>query len=156
MTKEKIIELITPFLEDDKFFIVDLKVTQTKTRTNITILLDSDTGIMIEDCASISRRLAHQIEEQDLIKDAFNLEVSSPGVDFPLTLVRQYAKNIGRTLKIELKDKTEKIGVLEALTDSGISLMEERKKKPKKDEVIEAIMIPFEEISVAKVQISFK
>lgn len=156
MNKEKIIELLQPYLEDDRIFIVEVIVTASKTRQNITILLDTDEGIKIEECASVSRRLAHFIETNELIVDAYNLEVSSPGIDQPLTFKRQYIKNIGRNLKIQLADG-EKDGTLENVTDEGIVFKEEVKKsKGKKVEPKESIVIPFGNIQQAKVQISFK
>ena len=157
MTKEQITELLQPYLEDDRIFIVEVKVSEGKIRQTITILLDTDGGIQIEECASISRRLANFIETNELIKDAYNLEVSSPGVDFPLTFKRQYVKNIGRNLKLQLMDGDEKIGALENVTDEGIVFKEEPKKsKGKKVVPIESLTIAFENIKQAKVQISFK
>jgi ribosome maturation factor RimP len=157
MTKEKIIELLQPYLEDDRIFIVEVNVSASKTRQNVTILLDTDEGIKIEECASISRRLAHFIETNDLIKEAYNLEVSSPGIDQPLSFKRQYIKNIGRNLKIALGDGTEKVGILENVIEDAIVFKEEIKKtKGKKVEPQESQTIPFEQIKQAKVQISFK
>jgi len=92
-----------------------------------------------------------------LIKDAYNLEVSSPGIDQPLLLKRQYAKNIGRNLKLQLVEGGEKIGTLENVTDEEIVFKEEPKKsKGKKVVPIESVNIPFGNIQQAKVQISFK
>jgi ribosome maturation factor RimP len=158
MTKEKIIELLQPYLEEDRIFIVEVLATEGKNRQNITILLDTDEGIKIEECASISRRLAFFIETNELIKDAYNLEVSSPGVDFPLTFKRQYIKNIGRDLKLSLTEGGEKVGKLEDVSDEGIVLKEEVKKSKGKKvvEPIESLSIPFGNIKQAKVQISFK
>jgi ribosome maturation factor RimP len=157
MTKEKIIELLEPYLEEGRIFIVDVQVSTSKIRENITILLDTDEGIKIEECASISRRLAHFIESNELIGEAYNLEVSSPGIDQPLTFKRQYVKNIGRNLKIQLSEVGEKVGLLEDVTEEGIIFKEEVKKsKSKKVEPPAAITIPFSNIQQAKVQISFK
>jgi ribosome maturation factor RimP len=157
MNKEKIIELLQSYLENDRIFIVEVNVSASKLRQNITILLDTDEGIKIEECASISRRLAHVIETNELIKDAYNLEVSSPGIDQPLTLTRQYVKNIGRNLKVQLKEGGEKVGALENVTEDSIVLKEEPKKtKGKKADPQESLTIPFEQIKQAKVQISFK
>ncbi|WP_044172068.1 ribosome maturation factor RimP [Flectobacillus major] len=156
MLKDKIIALLEPHLENDTFFVVDIQVHELKTRTNITILLDSDEGIKIEECAKISRRLANEIETLELITSAYNLEVSSPGIDQPLTLIRQYVKNVGRSLKIHLKEGGEKVGTLEEVKEDGIIFLEELKKKPKKGEVVEPVLIPFTNIDKAKVQISFK
>lgn len=157
MTKEQITELLQSYLEDDRIFVVEVKIGEGKIRQTITILLDTDEGIKIEDCASISRRLSYFIETNELVKEAYNLEVSSPGVDFPLTFKRQYVKNIGRNLKIQLLDGTEKIGALENVTDEGIVFKEEPKKsKGRKVVLTESFTIAFENIKQAKVQISFK
>ena len=158
MTKEQIIELLQPYLENDRIFIVDVKTTEGKTRQNITILLDTDEGIKIEECASVSRRFAHFVETNELVAEAYNLEVSSPGIDQPLTLKRQYVKNIGRNLKVNLTGGGEKVGTLENVTESGIVLKEEVK-KTKSKKIVEPVadtLIPFETIQQAKVQISFK
>ena len=158
LNKEQIIELLQPYLEDDRIFIVEVKTTEGKTRQNITILLDTDEGIKIEECASVSRRFAHFVETNELVAEAYNLEVSSPGIDQPLTLKRQYVKNIGRNLKVNLTGGGEKVGTLENVTDTGIVLKEEVK-KTKSKKVVEPVadtLIPFETIQQAKVQISFK
>ena len=158
MTKEQIIELLQPYLENDRIFIVDVKTTEGKTRQNITILLDTDEGIKIEECASVSRRFAHFVETNELVAEAYNLEVSSPGIDQPLTLKRQYVKNIGRNLKVNLTGGGDKVGTLENVTESGIVLKEEVK-KTKSKKIVEPVadtLIPFETIQQAKVQISFK
>ena len=158
MNKEQIIELLQPYLEDDRIFIVEVKTTEGKTRQNITILLDTDEGIKIEECASVSRRFAHFVETNELVAEAYNLEVSSPGIDQPLTLKRQYVKNIGRNLKVNLTGGSEKVGTLENVTDAGIVLKEEVK-KTKSKKIVEPVadtLIPFETIQQAKVQISFK
>ena len=157
MNKDQITELLQPYLEDDRIFIVEVKTGEGKIRQTITILLDTDEGIKIEECASISRRLAHFIETNELITDAYNLEVSSPGIDQPLLLKRQYIKNIGRNLKLQLIEGSEKIGALENVTDEGIVFKEETKKsKGKKVVLLESLTIAFENIKQAKVQISFK
>lgn len=157
MNKDQITELLQPYLEDDRIFIVEVKIGEGKIRQTITILLDTDEGIKIEECASISRRLAHFIETNELITDAYNLEVSSPGIDQPLLLKRQYIKNIGRNLKLQLIEGSEKIGALENVTDEGIVFKEETKKsKGKKVVLLESLSIAFENIKQAKVQISFK
>ncbi|MFY7829873.1 MAG: ribosome maturation factor RimP [Flectobacillus sp.] len=156
MLKDKIAEMLEPLLENGLFFVVDLQVNVLKTRTNIIILVDSDEGIKIEECAKISRKLANNIEALELIPTAYNLEVSSPGIDQPLVLNRQFHKNVGRTLKVQLSDGTEKVGTLEEVKEDGIIFLEEPKKKPKKGEVIEPVLISFSNIDKAKVQISFK
>jgi ribosome maturation factor RimP len=152
--KEKIIGLLSTLLEEDKFFIVEVQVSPSKIRQKITVLIDSDAGISIDECAELSRKLDDLIEAQELIPHAYTLEVSSPGVDYPLAMPRQYHKNIGRTLLVILKDGIEKKGTLVAATEEGFVLLEELKKK-KKDQVPTELNFAYGEIAKAEVQIKF-
>lgn len=67
--QDQIIALLSTLLEDDKYFIVEVKVSPSKVRPKITILIDSDAGISIDECADISRALGEMIEAQDLMPD---------------------------------------------------------------------------------------
>ena len=63
-------------------------------------------GITIDDCANLNRELSKELDEITLsLQDSYLLEVSTPGLDQPLKLKRQYKKNIGRRLKVKLADK---------------------------------------------------
>jgi ribosome maturation factor RimP len=119
------------------------------------ILVDGDKGIGIAECAQISRYVGFKLEEEDVIKTAYNLEVSSPGIDFPLTMTRQYTKNIGRDLAIKMMDGSKHEGTLTAITADAVMIDEIIKEKGKKATVIESV-IPIEQITETKVVISFK
>ena len=86
--------------------------------------------------------------------DDFSLEVSSPGLELPLTLMRQYHKNAGRKVEVLLKDGVKTEGVLKEVTESGIKI-EETRGKNKKKEIIEHDF-PFDLIKSTKIQIVFK
>ena len=150
--KQKIEQLLEPLLENDKFFIVDIKVSLSKVHSKVTILLDSDEGIKIDECTAISRQLGTDIDE--MMPEKYTLEVSSPGVDFPLKSERMYRKNIGRNLKVVFKDGKEVRGSLEAVDLTQITLIEDKKRK--KNEEIIPIQIPFDNIKESQVIISFK
>jgi ribosome maturation factor RimP len=152
--KEKIIALLSTLLEDDKFFIVEVQVSPSKIRPKVTVLIDSDAGISIDECAEISRKLDDLIEAEELIPHAYTLEVSSPGVDYPLAMPRQFRKNIGRTLRVVLKDGIEKKGQLQSATEEGFVLLEELKKK-KKDQLPVELVFAYADISKVEVQIKF-
>ena len=153
--KSKIEELLIPLLEDNKFFVVDVKVSLSKLRSKVLILLDSDEGILIDDCSKISRALGTELDE--ILPDAYTLEVSSPGVDTPLSSVRHYRKNIGRNVLVKLLDGTEKTGKLLEVSETGISVEETKKKsKTNKVETIEIHQIEYQLIKETKVTISFK
>lgn len=156
---EEIGALLEPYLENDRFFIVSLTVRPARSAHQVTILLDSDEGITIEQCASISRRLAHDIEAKELFPDAYNIEVSSPGLDQPLVLPRQYAKNIGRDLKIHLSDGQLIEGKLTELNgqELSIELPKPRKKVKSADAEPDPVrVIPLSDVTKAFIQIRFK
>ena len=80
--------------EFPELFLVDLTVTGVSGNQRVLVLIDGEAGLPIESCSLISRKLSNRIEEEDLIDGAFNLEVSSPGIDRPLSC----HDNIKRTL----------------------------------------------------------
>lgn len=152
---EKIQELLNPYLEDGKYFVVDLSISASKHNPTLTLLLDCDEGISIEEVAKISRKLGNDIEESGVFETAYQLEVSSPGVDTPLKNQRQYQKNIGRTLKITLVNGDKILGKLVAITETGIEFFEEILKGKLKALKKETSTLNFEQIKSAQVQVSF-
>jgi len=119
------------------------------------ILIDGDQGLAIEDCAKVSRHVGYFLEEENVIEQAYRLQVSSPGIDQPLVLKRQYIKNIGRDVKIKLTDGVKKEGKLIAINDDQITIEELIKEKGKKVTQTQT-EIPLEQIKETKVLISFK
>jgi ribosome maturation factor RimP len=165
----KITELLQPYLDNDHFYVVDVKVAGARGgKLKVTVLLDSDAGITIDECAIISRQLGNQLEEMNFFGEApFTLEVSSPGVDFPLTTPRQFRRNLGRSLTLNLTDGKTLKGQLDSVTDEQIVLDVEPVKLSKtKKKALEATGLPpqpegptpfrFEQIKQASVEISFK
>ncbi|MDX5422209.1 MAG: ribosome maturation factor RimP [Hymenobacteraceae bacterium] len=155
LTAKTIREMAEASLPESDLFIVDVAVSDSPARPKITVLADGEQGITIDQCATISRRINKRIEETFGEEVAYVLEVSSPGVDFPLLQPQQFRRNIGRNLKLKLQDGTEKTGKLEEVTEAGIGLLEETKLKGKKA-TYEPVQIPFGEIVKANVVISFK
>jgi len=147
LVEEKIAEIERPDL-----FVVDIKM---HANGKLIILVDGDNGIGIAECAAISRYVGFKLEEENTIEEAYNLEVSSPGLDTPLTSARQYTKNIGRDLAIKMADGVKREGKLTALAEDAIVIEEQIKQKGKKAEVVESV-IPIDKITETKVLISFK
>ena len=138
--------------EHPDLFIVDIRM---HPNGKLLVLLDGDTGVTIQDCAAVSRHVGFHLEEENLISDAYTIEVSSPGIDAPLQSDRQYRKNIGRTVRVTLTDGSKKEGrLLDAAADS-IQIEEQIKEKGKKA-VTEQSTIPLSHIAETKVLISFK
>lgn len=150
--KEQIEAALEQYLENGKYFVVDVKVSLSKVQSKVLILIDSDEGISIDECGEISQKIGKDLDE--IMPDKYRLEVSSPGVDIPLKFERQYRKNIGRNLKVVFTDGQTKIGKLESIENQQITLLEDRKLK--KGEVNKPISIQLSEIKQAQVLISFK
>jgi ribosome maturation factor RimP len=134
-------------------FLIDVIVTARKGPKKVMVIVDADQGFSIDDCAELSRHLSKILDEKNLIDDNYMLEVTTPGVDFPLKLNRQYKKNIGRMLKIKLREKTVE-GKLILATDDSITLEQEIGSGKKKE--VNSMIIPIAEIEKALVLVSFK
>jgi ribosome maturation factor RimP len=152
--KEKIENWARQALLNDSQFLVDVVVSSKQGPQKVTVILDGDHGITIDDCATVSRKLLGVLEEQGEIGDNFTLEVTTPGVDHPLKTKRQYVKNIGRAVKIQLTDKIVEQGKLAAVDEATLVLEREEKKGKVKE--VKKIVVPFSEIERAIVQVSFK
>ena len=120
-------KMIAGLLKDQpQYFLVEIKI---KPTNNVKVFLDGDQGITIEKCISINRPLYKLIEEAKLFpNDDFSLEVSSPGLDEPLKLFRQYVKNVGRPVEVLLKDGQKVEGKLVEVNESSM-VVEETKGK---------------------------
>ncbi len=130
-------------------FLVDILI---QPANRISVFVDGDHGVSIDDCRKISRSLEERLNEE--IED-FELNVSSPGLDRPLKLLRQYKKNIGRGMEI-ITVSGEKIeGILLSVVDSGVEIISPAKGKKKQEEQ-KNISLLFKDIKVAKIKIDFR
>jgi ribosome maturation factor RimP len=149
---QKIRELAESHLTNATHFVVDVSIGKHKPY-KVSVFVDGDQGITIDDCSALSRALS---EELDLIKENYTLEVGTPGLDQPLKLKRQYVKNKGRGLRVLRMDKSSVQGQLTEVSEVGIVMDAESKVKGKKKIEISRIEIPFSEIEKAIVIVSFK
>jgi ribosome maturation factor RimP len=137
--------------EETVYFLVEVRI---KPTNNVKVFLDGDQGISIEKCVQVNRALYRKLEESGLFPaDDFSLEVSSPGLDEPLKMLRQYRKNIGRLVEVLLQDGSRKEGRLTEVSEDGI-IIEETKGKNKKKEVINHTFL-FDNIKTTKIQVVF-
>jgi len=151
--KDKVNDLLTEVLLDKpSVFLIDLTITD---NFKIIVNIDGDNGVVLQDCIDISRAIENNLdrEEQD-----FSLEVASVGVGSPLKMVRQYKKNIGRTLIVKLKSQTIEAELVEA-NDNFIILSwkaREPKKLGKGKETVQKTQeIPYTDIKEAIVTVTF-
>jgi len=132
-------------------FLVEVRI---KPTNNIKVFIDADEGVQLSDLIQYNRKLYKLLEESALFPDGdFSLEVSSPGLDEPLKLFRQYKKNIGRFVDVTLNDTTKKEGKLISASEDEIVVETETGKGKKKEIKQETIL--FTDIKTTKIQIKF-
>lgn len=148
----KIEEMVDQMLADEPaYFRVSVRI---KPTNNVKVFLDGDEGLPIERCVAFNRKLYKLIEEAGMYPEGeFSLELSSPGVDEPLKMERQYKKNIGRDVEVVFTDGTVKQGKLLEVAGADI-IIEETTGKGKKA-VTQQVVIPFNNIKTTTVQIKF-
>ncbi len=147
---ERVEQMVKSLIENDSsLFLVEIKI---KPTNNIKVFIDGDQGVNIDKLVQCNRALYKKMET--IFPDGdFSLEVSSPGLDEPLKLYRQYIKNIGRHVEVLEKDGDKKEGKLVNVTGESI-ILEEEKGHGKKREIVPHT-ISFENIKSTKIQIKF-
>ena len=145
-------KLVAEVLENaPEHFLVSLWI---KPTNNVKVLLDGDKGITIEQCVRFNRQLVAKIDAAGLFPPGeYSLEVSSPGVDEPLQLYRQYVKNIGRTVLVVRKDQSVSTGVLQEVNPENITVETTEGKGKKAVKV--PVTLPLSDIQTITVQIQF-
>ncbi len=137
--------------ETEDTFLVSIRI---KPTNNIKVFLDADSGLNIDKCVKINRAMYRTIEEKGWYPEGnFSLEVSSPGIDEPFKIFRQYTKNIGRNVEVVLNDGSITEGKLLGANENLIQLeyIEGRNKKA----VTVVKEIPFDQIKQTTVLIAF-
>lgn len=149
---QQIEQLVEKLLaEYPEYFLIQVKM---KPTNNVKVFIDGDNGLSIEKCVFFNRQLYKQIEESAMYPAGeYSLEVSSPGLDEPLKMHRQYSKNIGRDVEVVFIDGTKKEGKLLQVTEADI-IIENTTGKGKKA-VTQQVVIPFVNIKSTTVQIKF-
>lgn len=152
--KEKVKNLLDKALEENtQLFLIDLDFSDSN---KISVILDGDSGVNLQDCINVNKFLDSGLETEEV---EYSIEVASAGVSSPLKLVRQYKKNIGRTVKV----KTISQGDFEASlsnADEQTATLTWSAREPKevgkgKVTVQKTITIPYTDIKEAVVIISF-
>ena len=147
MIENRIAEVLTErFKKEDLSGCFLVNVASDK-KNKLTVYVDADEQLTIKMCQVISRFLEKTIEENEWMPAKYTLDVSSPGIDNPLRLHRQYKKNIGRNAAVSLKDDTVLKGKLEKVEEAFIVLDVDKNGKTE---------IPFENIIETKILVSFK
>jgi ribosome maturation factor RimP len=132
MISDKYIQtLIDEKLANSDVFLVECRV---KTDNKIRVFIDSERGVTIEDCITLSRYIEGNLDRE---KEDFALDVSSAGLDLPLRIPRQFSKNVGREVQVVMNDGTEIKGKITEATDDDFTIIPEVKKKRKSAKINE-------------------
>lgn len=152
--RAKVEQLVHEFLETRKdLYLVDLKISA---GDDITVILDGDEGLSLQDCLDASRAIEFNLDREE---HDFSLQVMSPGLSEPLKLPRQFKKNMGREIEVLLNSDEKIQGEVVAVDDEKVTLVL-RYRRPKligkgKEDVVENKEIPYTEIKKALVVIKF-
>jgi ribosome maturation factor RimP len=152
--KKEIIRLAEAHLTTSECYLVEVSV---EPDNRIVVEIDHDTAVGIDDCVALSR----YIEEQ-LNRDAedFELEVGSTGISTPFKIVRQYVKNRGNEVEMQLGNGEKLTGTLRAADEQGVTLAVAREIKPegakRKVKVVEEHRYAYSEIKYTKNTVRFK
>jgi ribosome maturation factor RimP len=150
--RSKVETLLEASLEEEKtLFLISLKIGNDN---SIRIILDGDQGVTLKDCMNVSRAIEHNLDREEY---DFSLEVASAGVGSPLLNSRQFIKNIGRKLQVDLEDKNPIEGTLTTADDQAFTL-EWKQREPKpvgkgKVTVTKQRTLSYADINTAKVLI---
>ncbi|WP_299216074.1 ribosome assembly cofactor RimP [uncultured Dokdonia sp.] len=153
MLREKVTQLIQEAMEENpSLFLISLDI---QGNNEIKVTIDGDEGVTVQDCIAVSRKVEHNLDREE----DFSLEVMSVGATTPLQQIRQYKKNIGRSLEIKTTTGLKIEGILEEATDETVTLTwKAREPKPVgkgKVTVQKTEAIPYGNIVEAKVMIKF-
>ena len=150
ITEKQIKKLVADHFEGGACFLVDLVI---KPGNKISIYIDGDQRVTIEECRLLSRFLEDNLDRET---EDFDLTVSSSGADRPLKLPRQYKKNIGNDLEIITITGDKITGIVLDSDESGVEIEQLPAKKSKKEQEKIVVRLKFDEIKSAKEVISFK
>ena len=154
ITKGYLVDVVEKHFWEDDFFLIDVDYVPGK---RISIYVDREQGITIDECAGLSRSIYHTLEDK---LQGEELRVSSPGLDMPLKVVRQYQKNISREIEVTTSEGKKNRGRLESAGDAEFVIEMQMQVKPegrkKKEWQIIKQKFRYDEIKSARVVVAFK
>ena len=135
--KDQISELVTPAVSDQGFYLEDVHVATPGNHRIVTCIVDGDVSLNLDQVTSVSRVISELLDEAAFMGETpFTLEVTSPGVDRPLTQPRHFTKNVDRLLKIIKLDGSEVTGRILSNTDHDVTLTVLTKKESTEQTVL--------------------
>jgi len=130
--KDQIAELISPALQEAGYYLEDINVVSPGNHRIVTVIVDGEAALNLDQVTVASKLVSELVDEAPFMGETpFTLEVTSPGIDRPLTLPRHFAKNLTRLLKVTQNDGVVVTGRITANTDNDVTLSVVEKKETK-------------------------
>lgn len=150
---------VLEIINGSSLFLLESSVTGTSNK-HVSVLIDSEMGITIDECADIARELGELLEARDVFNTPYILEVSSPGVGYPLTTAEQFKRNIGRRVEITLNEdegelKSPVLADLTAVDENSITadiILPSKNPKNKQVRIEKGNIVPLSNIKEIKVR----
>lgn len=148
--KDQISELISPVLQEAGYFLEDINVVSPGNHRIVTVIVDGESALNLDQVTVASKLVSALVDEASFMGETpFTLEVTSPGIDRPLTLPRHFAKNITRLLKVTKSDGSVVTGRITSNTELDVTLSITEKKEVKE------VAVALADIKRAVVEIEF-
>lgn len=127
---DSVMELVAPIAESFGLEVIEVLYEKKCDGMNLTIVIDKEGGVTIDDCEKLHKAIDAPLDELDPIKCAYTLNVSSPGIDRPLKLPRDYKRNLGKKITVKLykplNGKKQYTGILGSYTETSFVLLTEK------------------------------
>ena len=99
---EQVLALVSPIAESFGLEVIEVLYEKKYDGMNLTIVIDKEGGVTINDCEKLHRAIDEPLDELDPIDTAYILNVSSPGIDRPLKTERDYKRNLNKKISVKL------------------------------------------------------
>ena len=147
---QSITDLISPAVTEAGFYLEEVQIASPGSHRIVTCVVDGRTPLNLDQVTVVSRIISELLDSADVMGETpFTLEVTSPGVDRPLTELRHWTKNLTRLIKTTLNDGTIVTGRLTEFDETSVTLVENIKGRIKNHTVA------FADIKRAVVEIEF-
>jgi len=147
---DQISQLVTPAVEAQGFFLEEVQLVSPGKHRIVTCIVDGETSLNMDQVTSVSRAISELLDEAPFMGETpFTLEVTSPGVDRPLTKPRHFAKNHDRLLKVVKLDGDVVTGRIAANSENEVTVTVTDKKE------VKDVVVAFSDIKRATVEIEF-
>jgi len=144
-----ITSLVMPILQEMDLELVDVLYRRESSGWVLRLVIDNEDGVTLENCTAVSREVSHLLDIEDILEQAYNLEVSSPGLDRPLKSIGDFQRFTGRKAKVTTKEPIEGnqvfIGRINKVEDELITMEIGQQE----------LRIPFSEIAKARLEVEF-